>query len=189
VYVVGGANSAGQAALHLARFARRVTLVIRGGSLADGMSHYLARQIEATRNVDVRLRSEVVGGGGDTWLRHLVVRGEDGVEETVEAEGLFLMIGVQPHSGWLTGEVARDSRGFILTGSEVAGDSRWPLERNPFLLETSMPGVFAAGDVRSGAINRVASAVGDGSMAIQLVHRLVAEGGLDPDPELVSPGS
>jgi thioredoxin reductase (NADPH) len=189
VYVVGGANSAGQAALHLARFARRVTLVIRGGSLAEGMSHYLARQIEATRNVDVRLRSEVVGGGGDTWLRHLVVRGEDGVEETVEAEGLFLMIGVQPHSGWLTGEVARDSRGFILTGSEVASDPRWPLERSPFLLETSMPGVFAAGDVRSGAINRVASAVGDGSMAIQLVHRLVAEEGLDPDPELVSPGS
>jgi thioredoxin reductase (NADPH) len=189
VYVVGGANSAGQAALHLARFARRVTLVIRGGSLAEGMSHYLARQIEATRNVDVRLRSEVVGGGGDTWLRHLVVRGEDGVEETVEAEGLFLMIGVQPHSGWLTGEVARDSRGFILTGSEVASDPRWPLERSPFLLETSMPGVFAAGDVRSGAINRVASAVGDGSIAIQLVHRLVAEEGLDPDPELVSPGS
>ncbi len=189
VYVVGGANSAGQAALHLARFARRVTLVIRGGSLAEGMSHYLARQIEANRNVDVRLRSEVVGGGGDTWLRHLVVRGDDGVEETVEAEGLFLMIGVQPHSGWLTGEVARDSRGFILTGSEVADDPRWPLDRSPFLLETSMPGVFAAGDVRSGAINRVASAVGDGSIAIQLVHRLVAEEGLDPDPELVSRGS
>jgi thioredoxin reductase (NADPH) len=189
VYVVGGANSAGQAALHLARFARRVTLVIRGGSLAEGMSHYLARQIEATRNVDVRLRSEVVGGGGDTWLRHLVVRGEDGVEETVEAEGLFLMIGVQPHSGWLTGEVARDSRGFILTGSEVADDPRWPLERSPFLLESSMPGVFAAGDVRSGAVKRVASAVGDGSIAIQLVHRLVAEEGLDPDPELVSRGS
>jgi thioredoxin reductase (NADPH) len=188
VYVVGGANSAGQAALHLARFARRVTLVIRGGSLAEGMSHYLARQIEATRNVDVRLRSEVVGGGGDTWLRHLVLRGDDGLEETVEAEGLFLMIGAQPHSGWLTDEVARDSRGFILTGSEVADDPRWPLERSPFLLETSMPGVLAAGDVRSGAVKRVASAVGDGSIAIQLVHRLVAEEGLDPDPELVSRG-
>ena len=179
VCVVGGANSAGQAALHLARFARRVTLIVRSGSLAAGMSHYLARQIEATPNVDVRLRTEVVGGdGADGWLRHLVLRDADGAEETVEAEGLFLMIGARPGTDWLPAEIARDSRGFILTGADLGDDSGWPLERSPFLLETSMPGVFAAGDVRHGAVKRVASAVGEGSIAIQLVHQLVAEGRL-----------
>jgi thioredoxin reductase (NADPH) len=176
VYVVGGANSAGQAALHLARFARRVTLVVRAGSLAAGMSHYLARHIEATPNVDVRLRTDVVGGGGDDgWLRHLVLRDADGAEETVEAEGLFLMIGARPRTDWLPADVARDSRGFILTGADLNDESGWPLERRPFLLETSMPGVFAAGDVRHGAVKRVASAVGEGSIAIQLVHQLVAD--------------
>jgi thioredoxin reductase (NADPH) len=183
VYVVGGANSAGQAALHLARFARRVTLVVRAGSLAAGMSHYLARQIEATPNVDVRLRTDVVGGGGDDgWLRHLVLRDADGSEETVEAEGLFLMIGARPRTDWLPAEVARDSRGFILTGADLGAGSGWPLERSPHLLETSMPGVFAAGDVRHGAVKRVASAVGDGSIAIQLVHQLMAEARLHPEP-------
>jgi thioredoxin reductase (NADPH) len=183
VYVVGGANSAGQAALHLARFARRVTLVVRSGSLAAGMSHYLARHIEATPNVDVRLRTEVVGGGGDDgWLRHLVLRAAGGEDETVEAEGLFLMIGARPRTDWLPEEVARDSRGFILTGADLGEDAGWPLERNPFLLETSMPGVFAAGDVRHGAVKRVASAVGDGSIAIQLVHRLGAEARLHTEP-------
>jgi thioredoxin reductase (NADPH) len=183
VYVVGGANSAGQAALHLARFARRVTLLVRAGSLAAGMSHYLARQIEATPNVDVRLHTDVVGGGGDDgWLRHLVLRDADGSEETVEAEGLFLMIGARPRTDWLPAEVARDSRGFILTGADLGAGSGWPLERSPHLLETSMPGVFAAGDVRHGAVKRVASAVGDGSIAIQLVHQLMAEARLHPEP-------
>jgi thioredoxin reductase (NADPH) len=183
VFVVGGANSAGQAALHLARFARRVTLVVRSGSLAAGMSHYLARHIEATANVDVRLRSEVVGGGGeDGWLRRLVIRDADGDEETVEARGLFLMIGARPRTDWLPDEIARDQRGFVLTGADLAGEDRWPLERSPFLLETSMPGVLAAGDVRHGAVKRVASSVGEGSIAIQLVHQLVAEERLHPDP-------
>ena len=183
VYVVGGANSAGQAALHLARFARRVTLVVRSGSLAAGMSHYLARQIEATPNVDVRLRTDVVGGDGDDgWLRHLVLRDVDGQEETVEAQGLFLMIGARPGTEWLPPEIARDSRGFILTGADLGDDAGWPLERSPYLLETSMPGVFAAGDVRHGAVKRVASAVGEGSIAIQLVHQLVADGRLHPEP-------
>jgi thioredoxin reductase (NADPH) len=184
VYVVGGANSAGQAALHLARFARRVTLVVRASSLAGGMSHYLARHIEATPNIEVRVRTEVVGGGGDDgWLRHLVLREAGGEEETVEAEGLFLMIGARPRTDWLPPEVARDSRGFILTGADLRGDAGWPLERRPFLLETSMPGVLAAGDVRHGAVKRVASAVGEGSIAIQIVHQLVAEERLHPQPD------
>jgi thioredoxin reductase (NADPH) len=174
VYVLGGANSAGQAALHLARYARRVTLVIRAQSLAAGMSHYLARQVEVTSNVDVRLGTEVVGGGGDGWLEHLVLRTADGEEETVPAEGLFPMIGARPRTDWLPDGIARDSRGFVLTGPDLGDGNGWPLERSPFLLETSMPGVFAAGDVRHGAVKRVASAVGDGSIAIQLVHGLLA---------------
>jgi thioredoxin reductase (NADPH) len=178
VYVVGGANSAGQAALHLARYASRVTLVVRSESLAAGMSHYLVQQVEAAANVDVRLGSEVVGGGSDgSWLERLVIRGADGQEETVPAKGLFLMIGAHPRSDWLPPAIARDSRGFVLTGQDLGEDCGWPLERRPFLLETSMPGVFAVGDIRHGAVKRVASAVGDGSIAVQLVHQLVA---LDP---------
>jgi thioredoxin reductase (NADPH) len=173
VYVVGGANSAGQAALHLARYASRVTLVVRAKSLGAGMSHYLVRQVEAAANVDVRLDSEVVGGGGDgSWLDHLVLRGADGMEEKVPARGLFLMIGAHPRTEWLPSDIARDSRGFILTGPDLGEDCGWPLERSPLLLETSMPGVLAAGDVRHGAVKRVASAVGEGSIAIQLVHQL-----------------
>jgi thioredoxin reductase (NADPH) len=174
VYVVGGANSAGQAALHLARYARRVTLVVRSQSLAAGMSHYLARQIESTPNVGVRLGTEVVGGGGDGWLDHLVLRSAGDDDEIVEAQGLFLMIGARPRTDWLPPEIARDSRGFVLTGADLGADAGWPLERAPFLLETSMPGVFAAGDARHGAVKRVASAVGEGSIAIQLVHQFVA---------------
>jgi thioredoxin reductase (NADPH) len=181
VYVVGGANSAGQAALHLARYARRVTLVVRSQSLAAGMSHYLVRQVESTPNVDVRLGSEVVGGGGDgSWLDHLVLRTGDGEGETVPAQGLFLMIGAWPRTDWLPPEIARDSRGFVLTGPDLGEDCGWPLERSPFLLETSMPGVFAAGDARHGAVKRVASAVGEGSIAIQLVHQLVVTDRLAP---------
>jgi len=187
VYVVGGANSAGQAALHLARFARRVTLVVRAGSLGAGMSHYLARHLEATPNVDVRLRAEVVGGGGDDgWLRRLVLREAGGQEETVDAQGLFLMIGARPRTDWLPPELARDSRGFVLTGADLGDDSGWPLARNPFLLETSVPGVFAAGDVRHASVKRVASAVGEGSIAIQLVHQLVADARLHDVPGVPS---
>jgi thioredoxin reductase (NADPH) len=186
VYVVGGANSAGQAALHLARYASRVTLVVRAQSLAAGMSHYLVRQIESTANVDVRLGTEVVGGGGDGWLDRLVLRTPGGEEEAVPAQGLFLMIGARPRTDWLPPEVARDARGYVLTGSDVGADSGWPLERSPFLLETSMPGVFAAGDARRGAVKRVASAVGDGSIAIQLVHRLRATERLQAPTDLVT---
>jgi len=174
-YVLGGANSAGQAALYLARFARRVTLVVRASSLAAGMSHYLVREVEANPNVDVRLRTEVIGGGGEGWLDHLTLRDlASGEEETVRAVGLFLMIGARPHTDWLPPDVSRDPRGFILTGPDVPA-SEWPLERSPFPLETSMPGVFAAGDVRHGSVKRVASAVGEGSMAIQFLHSLFAD--------------
>jgi thioredoxin reductase (NADPH) len=181
VCVVGGANSAGQAALYLARYANRVTLAARSQSLAAGMSHYLARQVEATANIDVRLRTEVVGGGGDGWLDHLVLRNsEDGKEEAIQAAGLFLMIGAHPHTDWLPPEVRRDSRGFVLTGPDLHDADAWPIGREPLSLETSMPGVFAAGDVRHGSVKRVASAVGEGSVAIQLVHNLLALERLHP---------
>jgi thioredoxin reductase (NADPH) len=173
VFVIGGANSAGQAALHLAEYARRVTLVVRKDSLAAGMSHYLVQQIEASSNIEVRLGTEVVGGGGGGRLEQLELRGRgDGEIETVRADALFLMIGARPDTGWLPGEVLCDSGGFIRTGVELAGTPAWPLERMPFSLETSMPGVLAVGDVRSGSMNRVASAVGEGSIAVRLVHDL-----------------
>jgi thioredoxin reductase (NADPH) len=190
VYVLGGANSAGQAALHLARFARRVTLVVRAESLAVGMSHYLVREVQANPNVEVRLSTEVVGGGGeDGWLDHLRLRDcASGEEETVPAVGLFLMIGAHPHTDWLPAEVSRDPRGFILTGGDLPSPA-WPLDRHPYGLETSMPGVFAAGDARHGSVKRVASAVGEGSMAIQFLHSLLAEDGAEragPRPQVVS---
>jgi thioredoxin reductase (NADPH) len=181
VYVLGGANSAGQAALYLARYARRVTLVVRAQSLGAGMSQYLVRQVEATPNLRVRLGTEIIGGGGDGWLEHLVLRDRaKGSEETVDADGLFLMIGARPHTDWLPPEVDRDARGFVLTGTDLRDDGAWPLDRRPFLLETSLPGVFAAGDVRHGSVKRVASAVGEGSVAIQLLHRLFAADRLHP---------
>ena len=175
VFVLGGANSAGQAALHLARYARTVTLVVRAASLGEGMSHYLVRQVGAAPNVEVRLETEIVGGGGDGgWLDHLVLRNRPtGAEERVEADALFLMIGADPNTGWLPAEVARDAGGFVLTGQDVP-PSAWPLARPPFPFETSMPSVIAVGDARYGSVKRVASAVGEGSVAIQVLHRLLA---------------
>ena len=176
VHVVGGANSAGQAALNLAEFARKVTLVVRGDSLGKSMSHYLIRQIEVTPNVEVRLDTEVVGGGGgeDGWLQSLILRSGGAEAEAVPSDGLFLMIGADPNTEWLPPEIAKSPGGFICTGTEAESEGTWPLERSPFSLETSMPGVFAAGDVRQGSMNRVASAVGEGSIAIRLVHELFA---------------
>lgn len=173
VYVLGGANSAAQAALHLAEYAERVTLVVRGDSLNTGMSHYLEQQIEGARNIEVRLETEVVGGGGNGRLERLVLRRRaDGEEKTLDADALFLMIGAHPNTDWLPPEIARGPGGFIRTGADVEHDGSWSLERSPFSLETSMPGVFAAGDVRQGSMNRVASAVGEGSIAIKLIHEL-----------------
>ena len=183
VYVLGGANSAGQEALHLARYARRVTLVVRG---TPGMSHYLVRQLAATPNVEIRLGTEIVGGGGDGWLTHLVLRNRaSGAETPVAADGLYLSIGARPHTEWLPAEIARDNRGFVLTGADVPRDT-WPLERDPLPLETSMPRVLAVGDARHGSVKRVASAVGAGSIAIQVVHRLLeADDASAPVDELV----
>jgi thioredoxin reductase (NADPH) len=184
VYVVGGGNSAGQAALYLSRYARRVTLVVRARSLGAGMSHYLVQELQATHNVEVRTGTTVVGGGGDGWLQHLVLRDNGtSTDETVAADALFVLIGARPHTAWLPDEVARDQRGFVLTGADVPADRRRPLGRRPFHLETSMPGVFAAGDVRQGSVKRVASAVGEGSIAIQQIHAFFASRKLDRGPE------
>lgn len=177
VYVVGGGNSAGQAALHLARYARRVTVVVRAQSLAAGMSHYLVRELEATPHVEALTDTTVVGGGGDGRLQRLVLRRRaTGEEETVAADGLFVLIGARPHTAWLPDSMARDAGGFLLTGPEVVDGGAWPLERRPLSLETSMPGVLAAGDVRAASVKRVASAVGEGSIAIQLVQGLIGDG-------------
>jgi thioredoxin reductase (NADPH) len=176
VYIAGGGNSAGQAALHLARYARRVTLVVRAQSLDAGMSHYLVREVEATPNVEVLTGAAVVGGGGEGRLQELVLRqGPIGEENTVVADSLFVLIGSRPHTDWLPAEIARDRRGFVLTGEELPDRGDWPLERRPFSLETSMPGVLAAGDVRHASVKRVASAVGEGSIAIQQVQNLFAD--------------
>jgi thioredoxin reductase (NADPH) len=175
-YVAGGGNSAGQAALHLARHARRVTLVVRAASLDAGMSRYLVREVEATSNIEARTGSAVVGGGGEGHLEELVVReGDTGEEMTLAADALFVLIGARPHTDWLPGKIVRDERGFLYTGEDLPSDHGWPLERRPLGLETSMPGVLAAGDVRHASVKRVASAVGEGSIAIQLVHNLVAD--------------
>jgi len=174
VVVAGGGNSAGQAALHLARYASAVTIVIRAPAIEAGMSHYLVREIAATPGIEVRTGTTVAGGGGDGRLQRLVLRdGATGSEETVAADALFVLIGAHPHTDWLPPEIARDEQGFLYTGDAVP-DGAGPSGRRRAPLETSMPGVFAAGDVRHGAVKRVASAVGEGSIAVQLVHELLA---------------
>jgi thioredoxin reductase (NADPH) len=171
-YVAGGGNSAGQTALHLARYARQVTIIVRAQSLDTTMSHYLVQALEATPNVEVRTETTVAGGGGDGRLQQLVLRATNG-EQTVAADALFVLIGAHPRSDWLHEQIARDGHGFVLTGDDVPDDG-WPLERRPLALETSMPGVLAAGDVRYGSVKRVASAVGEGAIAVQLVHSLLS---------------
>jgi thioredoxin reductase (NADPH) len=176
VYVVGGGNSAGQAARHLSKYARRVTLLVLGESLAAHMSRYLIEEIEATENIQVRSNTQVIDGGGQGRLEHLVLKDRaSGLTETLPAAALFVLIGARPHTGWLPEEVMRDERGYIITGSDLLRDGSppeaWPLERQPMLMETSVPGAFAAGDVRCGSVKRVASAVGEGSIAIQMVHK------------------
>src|SRR5947209_92859 len=178
VFIVGAGNSAAQAALHLAKHARTVTLVIRTGSFAESMSSYLVRVLESTPNVILRHRTEVVDGGGEGRLERLTLadRGRDAVEE-VSAAALFIMIGGEPHTQWLPEEIERDAQGYLVTGREVLEQpgTRWDDDRDPLLLETSMPGVFAAGDVRQGSIKRVASAVGEGATVVRLVHEHLRE--------------
>jgi thioredoxin reductase (NADPH) len=177
VFVAGGGNSAGQAALHLARWARQVTILVRAPSLAASMSDYLIRQIAAAPNVDVRYQAQVAGGTGDGTghLRSLVLADTgSGTRRTVPADALFVLIGAQPRTQWLGEAVARDRRGFILTGPDLPARARGHAGRPPLPLETSLPGVFAAGDVRRGSVNRVASVVGEGAAAVPLVHRYLA---------------
>ena len=173
VFIVGAGNSAGQAAVYLARSARSVTLLVRGDDLGTSMSDYLVTEIAATPRVHVRLRTEVAAARGDHRLAELVLRdGATGRDETVPAAALFVMIGATPHTDWLPGEVARDRHGFILTGRDLPGKDRARAgQPRPLPLETSLPGVFAAGDVHAGSVQRVASAVGEGSVAIPQVHQ------------------
>jgi thioredoxin reductase (NADPH) len=172
IAVVGAGNSAGQAAVHLARFARCVHLLIRGDDLST-MSAYLAEQIHALDNVRVHTEARIVALLGEGHLEQAVFKGADG-ETTLDVSALFIFIGQQPRTGWLDGVVGRDDRGFVLTGPDVTAAHGWNLDREAFLLESSMPGVFAAGDVRHRSVKRIASAVGEGAMAVQFVHQYLA---------------
>jgi len=176
VYIVGAANSAGQAALNLSRFAKRVVLVVRAATLKDTMSQYLIERITSAPNVEVRYRSEVVAARGDGHLEALMLADRDsGVTDEVSSSWLFVFIGASPRTEWLGPDIARDDKGFVVTGQDLAAHAHhWPLARAPLNLETSVPGVFAAGDVRLDSMKRVASAVGEGAMSVYLVHRYLA---------------
>ncbi len=176
IYIVGAANSAGQAAVYLARGARSVTLLVRGSSLERSMSHYLVQQVAGIPAIKVRTCTEVAEAHGTDHLERLTLRdSKTGESETVDAQWLFVFIGAAPLTGWLDGVVRRDDRGFVLTGPDLLTGGQapadWPLDRPPYHLETSVPGIFAAGDVRAESAKRVASAVGEGAMAVMLVHR------------------
>lgn len=182
VYVAGGGNSAGQAAVHLARYAEHVTVVVRRSGIAETMSEYLVREIESAPNISVRTRTQIVDGAGDEFLTHLVLRDLDSGEEETVTGVLFVLIGAEPRSQCLQEAVARDRWGYVLTGSDIlsgepvdgGSGTPWHEERPPLMLETSQPGVFAVGDVRHGSIKRVASAVGEGALAVSVLHGYLA---------------
>ena len=179
VYLIGGANSAGQAAMHFSKYASKVIILVRGESLSSSMSQYLIDQIAATANIKVCTGCSVVEVKGDEHLEEIVIaHAKTGQTETVPARSLFIFIGASPKTDWLDGVIRRDAQGFIITGPDLMHNGKsppgWRLERSPFLLEASVPGIFAAGDVRSGSIKRVASGVGEGSIAIQFVHRYLS---------------
>ena len=180
IYIVGGANSAGQAAMFFSRYARRVIMLVRGSSLAATMSQYLIDQIQKTENITVECQTRVTAVAGDDRLRTLTITCDAGGNtHTVAASALFIFIGAEPCTNWLDGTVERDPRGFILTGPDLMHDGKrpkgWSLDRDPGLLETNVPGIFAVGDVRHGSIKRVASGVGEGSVAIQFVHQYLSK--------------
>ncbi|MGH2505344.1 MAG: NAD(P)/FAD-dependent oxidoreductase, partial [Ktedonobacterales bacterium] len=175
VYIVGGANSAGQAAVYFSRFAHSVTLLVRADRLEKGMSHYLIEQIRSIPTIHAQLRSEVVATEGSAHLESITIadRGT-GTETVTPANFLFVLIGAYPHTDWIGQSIARDTLGFILSGADLLRggvEPRWTAEREPYLLETSLPGVFVAGDARRSSMKRVASAVGEGAMAVHLVHQ------------------
>jgi thioredoxin reductase (NADPH) len=174
VYVIGGANSAGQAAVYLAKYAKSVSMLVRARSLEQSMSYYLIQQIQGIGQITVRTCTEVAAVHGDGHLEQLTLRDlNTGLTEKVDAQQLFIFIGAAPRTGWLDGVLARDARGFVLAGMDLSADqlADWPLDRPPYHLETSVPGVFAAGDVRADSAKRVASAVGEGAMAVMFVHQ------------------
>jgi thioredoxin reductase (NADPH) len=180
VYIVGGANSAGQAAVFFSRHAATVSLLVRGENLEASMSSYLIKQLDAIENVHVRTTTEVAEACGEDHLQRLVLSDRtSGEKQTVTAGSMFVFIGAAPRTEWLDGVVARDGRGFVKTGPDLVVEGQrphgWPLDRDPYHLESSVPGVFVAGDVRSDSVKRVASAVGEGAMAVTLVHRYLAE--------------
>jgi thioredoxin reductase (NADPH) len=176
VHIVGAGNSAGQAAMFFSTHARRVTILCRGDTLEKSMSHYLVDQLATRSNIDVMFTTEVVAAHGDVSLEALDVRNSD-TGETLRAEsgGLFIFIGADAETAWLSPEIALDPRGFVLTGPDVRAARRWTLDRDPYLLETSVPGIFACGDVRFGPVKRVAAAVGEGSLAIAFVHQYLKD--------------
>jgi len=176
VYIIGGANSAGQAAMYFSKYARRVVMLVRGDSLSASMSQYLIDQIKQTPNIHVETRARVAEVHGDERLESISIHcGDSNQTETVAANSLFVFIGAGPNTDWLEGVVERDERGFILTGADLLRDGKrpqgWPLDRDPYWMETSVPGIFAAGDVRHGSVKRVASGVGEGSIAVQFIHQ------------------
>jgi thioredoxin reductase (NADPH) len=181
IFVIGGANSAGQGAIHFAQYARKVTMLVRAESLGRGMSQYLVDQIEATPNIEVLTDTEMVEALGREHLECISIRNNrSGERRTTPASAVFIFIGAKPHTEWLAQMLELDERGFIYTGPDIPKEPgkmlprHWKLDRPPFLLETNVPGIFAAGDVRHGAVKRVASAVGAGSICVQMIHQHLA---------------
>jgi thioredoxin reductase (NADPH) len=179
VIVVGGGNSAGQAAVFLSSHGRQVNVLVRRAGLAESMSRYLIRRIEETPNITLRTRTIIEALEGNGRLEHVTWRDGDGRHATVDIRHVFLMTGADPNTGWLGDCVAMDEKGFVKTGPDLLpGDlaaAHWPLARAPLLFETMLPGVFAVGDARAGSVKRVAAAVGEGSVCVQLVHKVLAE--------------